>query len=122
MILKDNLYRITHEDIDNGRFKIRLNEDCFIYAAHFPNFPITPGVCIVQIIKELAELMYGRMFTLRTIKNAKFLNAMQPDGTEYCINIKLKKEEDGLLSFQSVISDIEDNSYAKISLQVSIEK
>lgn len=122
MILKDNLFTITSEDIKNGLFNIRLIEDCFIYAAHFPNLPITPGVCVVQIVKELAEIMFHEKLTLISIKNAKFLKVMQPDGTDYCINIKVKKQEDSLISFQSVISDIVDNSYAKISLQASIEK
>ena len=44
---------------------------------------------------------------------------MQPDDNEYVINIKLKKQECNILSVQSVISDIDDNLYAKISLQTS---
>ena len=122
MVLKDNLYIITNEDKDKGLFKIRLKDDCFIYAAHFPNLPITPGVCVVQIVKELAELLLGQMLTLKSIKNAKFLKVMQPDGKEFIINITVKKQEDILMSFQSVIIDLEDNPYAKISLQASIEK
>lgn len=122
MVLKDNLYIITSEDIDNGLFNIRLKEDCFIYAAHFPNFPITPGVCVIQIVKELAEILFNQTLTLKSIKNAKFLKVMQPNDTEYCVNIKVKKQEDNSISFQSVISDKDDNSYAKLSLQTSIEK
>lgn len=122
MILKDNLYIITNEDIGNGLFKIRLKADCFIFTAHFPHLPITPGVCLVQMVKELAEIMIGKTLTLTTIKNAKFLIAVQPNDTEYCINIKIKKQEGNICSFQSIISDIEDNTYAKISLQTAIEK
>ena len=122
MVLKDNLYIITSEDTDNGLFNIRLKEDCFIYAAHFPNLPITPGVCVIQIVKELAEILFNQTLTLKSIKNAKFLKVMQPNDTEYCVNIKVKKQEDNSISFQSVISDKDDNSYAKLSLQTSIEK
>ena len=122
MVFKDNLYIITSEDKDNGLFNIRLKEACFIYAAHFPNFPITPGVCVIQIVKELAEILFNQTLTLKSIKNAKFLKVMQPNDTEYCVNIKVKKQEDNSISFQSVISDKDDNSYAKISLQTSIEK
>ena len=122
MVLKDNLYIITSEDKDNGLFNIRLKEDCFIYAAHFPNFPITPGVCVIQIVKELAEILFNQTLTLKSIKNAKFLKVMQPNDTEYCVSIKVKKQEDNSISFQGVISDKDDNSYAKISLQTSIEK
>ena len=39
---------------DKGQeVKIRLNPDHEIYRAHFPGNPITPGVCIVQIISEV---------------------------------------------------------------------
>ena len=31
-----------------------------IYAAHFPGNPVTPGVCIIQTVKELAERSIGR--------------------------------------------------------------
>ena len=77
---------------------------------------------LVQMVKELAEIMIGKTLTLTTIKNAKFLIAVQPNDTEYCINIKIKKQEGNICSFQSIISDIEDNTYAKISLQTAIEK
>ena len=83
MVFKDNLYIITSEDIDNGLFNIRLKDDCFIYAAHFPNFPITPGVCVIQIVKELAEILFNQTLTLKSIKNAKFLKVMQPNGDKY---------------------------------------
>lgn len=120
MILNEKLYTITNEDIDSGIFKIRLKADCFIYSAHFPELPITPGVCVIQLVKELAERLFGKTLMINSIKNAKFLKVMQPDDNEYIINIKFKKQEGNILSFQSVISDIDDNSYAKISLQTSV--
>lgn len=42
----------------NTSFRLRLNPEHFIYQAHFPGEPVTPGVCILQIGKELlAELL-----------------------------------------------------------------
>jgi 3-hydroxymyristoyl/3-hydroxydecanoyl-(acyl carrier protein) dehydratase len=32
---------------------IRLNPDHAIFAGHFPGQPVVPGVCMLQIIKEL---------------------------------------------------------------------
>ena len=35
--------------------RITLNPAHPIFAGHFPGNPITPGVCMLQIIKELTE-------------------------------------------------------------------
>ena len=37
---------------DTDKIWLRLNPDHPIYHAHFPGNPITPGVCIVQIVGE----------------------------------------------------------------------
>ena len=42
---------------ENGQptYTIVVNENHFIYKAHFPNNPITPGVCMVQMIEEIMK-------------------------------------------------------------------
>ena len=57
MKLLNDLYSIISRTDGEGRcdFTIELNPQHFIYKAHFPGEPITPGVCIMQIAKELLE-------------------------------------------------------------------
>jgi len=57
MKLKNNLYKIISKEEVNSIFNytVELNPSCVIYEAHFPGEPITPGVCIVQIGKEVIE-------------------------------------------------------------------
>ena len=80
MILKNQLYQIEHsQDNDNERiFTIRLLESCPIYRAHFPGQPITPGVCIVQIVQELLEQTVGKQLEISEVKNVKFLHILTP--------------------------------------------
>lgn len=80
MILKNQLYQIEHSQESDGtqQFTIRLLEDCPIYRAHFPGQPITPGVCIVQIVQELLELTVGQQLEICEVKNVKFLNILTP--------------------------------------------
>ena len=80
MILKNQLYQIEHSQESDGteQFTIRLLEDCPIYRAHFPGQPITPGVCIVQIVQELLELTVGQQLEISEVKNVKFLNILTP--------------------------------------------
>ena len=57
----NNLYHIVSKDVVDAsiRYNIHLDASHFIYQAHFPDEPITPGVCIIQIAKELLEEHLG---------------------------------------------------------------
>jgi 3-hydroxyacyl-[acyl-carrier-protein] dehydratase len=58
--------------------ELRLNASHPIYQAHFPNNPITPGVCIVQMIGELLQQQTGNRLELEKIHNIKFLHPISP--------------------------------------------
>lgn len=80
MILKDNLYNIeSRQDSDEATiFKLRLNPSCFIYKAHFPDNPITPGVCILQTARELIEEIVNRKLEISEVKNVRYLGILSP--------------------------------------------
>ena len=42
--------------------QIKLNPKHEIFKGHFPGKPIMPGVCMIQIIKELTERSLGRIY------------------------------------------------------------
>ncbi|MBP7102414.1 MAG: beta-hydroxyacyl-ACP dehydratase [Bacteroidales bacterium] len=80
-MLKDSFYFLieTSSDTENNYMcKIRFNASHEIYQAHFKGNPITPGVCIIQIAKELAEMLNGHSLMITEIKNLKFLNVIIP--------------------------------------------
>ena len=93
MKLLNNLYRISERETTPCSFSpysfspikydIVLEEKSFIYKAHFPGDPITPGVCIIQIAKELLEDYAHKRYTVKTIKNVKFLNVISPVTTPH---------------------------------------
>ena len=119
MRLRDNLYTIVGKEIvDNKQsFIILLNPFCSIYAAHFPGMPITPGVCVIQIVEELLTELIGHPLRLCTIKNAKFLSVLKPEGQKVVVTYLAVKEENGIISSQSILTDLKSKVYAKISLQ-----
>lgn len=82
MTLKDNLYKIISRNDDEGvtTFRIQLNPECFIYKAHFPGNPITPGVCIVQTARELLQEITGERLEISAAKDIKFQNILSPTG------------------------------------------
>lgn len=83
MRLQNSLYRILSKDVSDPfvRYDIQLDANHFIYQAHFPGEPITPGVCIIQIAQELLEDHLGRNLAIQIVKNVKFLNVISPSET-----------------------------------------
>lgn len=130
MLLRNNLYTVTHKEVDGwkGHFVLALTPSCFIYQAHFPSEPITPGVCIVQMGKELLEdlleenLQKKVGLEISKVKNVKFLSVISPNEST-AITYQMKKvemSEDGSeMKAQMVITSGEE-AKAKISLVLSV--
>ena len=118
MKLNNNLYSILSRDLSDSpiSYVIQLDAKHFIYKAHFPEQPITPGVCITQIAVELAENVVGHSLQMIGIKNVKFLSIMTPDSqTEVIYNITIKSSDDKETRIQAVAQS-DDVVYAKMSL------
>jgi 3-hydroxyacyl-[acyl-carrier-protein] dehydratase len=62
----------------NWHFKLVLNPAHPVYGGHFPGSPVVPGVCQIQIIKELIEKIEGTALRLEHADNIKFLSLIQP--------------------------------------------
>ncbi|WP_302606435.1 beta-hydroxyacyl-ACP dehydratase [uncultured Duncaniella sp.] len=118
MTLKNNLYNIVSSGADSGSFRLALNPDCGIYRAHFPGKPITPGVCIIQIVSELLPYTLGFNVELHSVSNAKFLAVINPLETP-TVNCCLKKimidDEKEDVKVTAVFCN-EDTIFTKLSL------
>lgn len=107
MILKNSFYKITSSNLEERSFNLELIPDCLIYHAHFPEQPITPGVCIIQIASELLSELLQSDFELRGVSNAKFLAVIDPSKTAAIV-----------YSFKKIVVDEETKS-VKVSVAVS---
>lgn len=79
-ILTDFYMLQSYEKTENGSFiaQISLNKDHDIFKGHFPGNPVTPGVCMMQIVKELTEEFTGSSLFLKTASNVKFMAIINP--------------------------------------------
>ncbi len=95
MILKNSLYKVLHKetDVSGITYSVELDSEHFIFKAHFPGQPIMPGVCIVQMVKELLEDSLGKSLCISRIKNVKFLSAISPQETS-SLSCRLAKLEE----------------------------
>ncbi|WP_459209523.1 3-hydroxyacyl-ACP dehydratase [Aquimarina rhabdastrellae] len=60
---------------------IKLNPENDVFKGHFPNKPITPGVCMLQIIKELTEERLQTSLLMTKASNVKFMAVINPEET-----------------------------------------
>ncbi|MDR2145475.1 MAG: hypothetical protein LBE91_03320 [Tannerella sp.] len=117
-MLKDTLFTIQQKEEtgDSCIYHLSLNALHPIYAAHFPGNPVTPGACIVQIIKELTEDIYQKPLSVHTVKNTKFLNVINPlKNREITIHLSYKNSDDKSVSVSGNVIR-EDTVFAKVSL------
>jgi len=57
---------------------IELNAAHKIFEGHFPQHPIVPGVCMMQMVKEVMESVIGKETNLSIAHNIKFLTIIDP--------------------------------------------
>ena len=109
MRLNGDLFRIESrmEGLPQGQsgFNIILNPDHLIYKAHFPGQPVTPGVCILQMLQELLSIEIGKQLFIKNIKNAKFISMMSPvTDSRVSVLFTLVEAQEGGVKAQGVVS------------------
>ena len=109
MRLNGDLFRIESrmEGLPQGQsgFNIILNPDHLIYKAHFPGQPVTPGVCILQMLQELLSIQVGKQLFIKNIKNAKFISMMSPVAdSRVSVLFTLVEAQEGGVKAQGVVS------------------
>jgi len=76
---------------------IMLNKDHEIFKGHFPGNPVMPGVCMLQIIKELTERATSKNLFLSVSSNIKFMAIINPEKTpEVTLQIAVQEGDNEL--------------------------
>ena len=98
MILKDfyRLGSLEQQDAEHYLCRITLNAEHSIFEGHFPDNPITPGVCMMQIIKNITEEITGKSLFLAKTVNVKFMALINPKinpELQICLHIVVEGDE-----------------------------
>lgn len=82
-ILKDfyTLKSIKEQEENKFTAEITLNADHEIFNGHFPGNPVTPGVCMMQIVKDISEKISERKLMVNSANNVKFMAIINPEET-----------------------------------------
>ena len=112
------------EGISGSTYELGLIPSSIIYQAHFPGEPITPGVCIVQMGKELVEDALHQELYIDYVKNVKFLSVLSPvqsTSVDFLLQ-KVSVPEDGKdIKVQIVVTSASE-AKAKISMVLQPKK
>ena len=57
---------------------ITINKDHIVFKGHFPDNPVMPGVCMMQIIKEITEKILDKTLFMQSASNIKFMAIINP--------------------------------------------
>jgi 3-hydroxyacyl-[acyl-carrier-protein] dehydratase len=109
-MFEGSLYTITHFNCQENKVlaKIVLNPEHEIFKGHFPDMPILPGVCTIQIIKELLSKKINQNLILLQGDNIKFISLVNPNETlNLDIDITILSITDGQVQINCVVTDKE---------------
>jgi len=104
MILKDFYKVLSEEKVSDSKYNVTIlvNEKHEVFKGHFPGNPIMPGVCMIQIIKELTEKFTQESLLIQTLTNVKFMALINPEATpELRLELDITATEDNLVKVKN---------------------
>ena len=107
-MLLDNFYTLLSSESPNSitwTIRVKLNPEHAIYQGHFPEHPVVPGVCLLQLIKECAEDIRRHKLQYTQVSSCKFLSVVNPVNTPcLSVTLTLKDTEEGKLQLQAEVN------------------
>jgi len=110
-MLLNHLYTISDFRFDDMELQGTINLDASheIFKGHFPSQPVLPGVCLIEMLKDLINKAMERPYLLSSASNVKYLKVVDPEKNQLLtFTIKLTSQENGLKVLAS--STMEDGS------------
>lgn len=122
-MLLDNLYFITSKEVNpvekNATVGVRLSGAHPIFEGHFPDMPILPGVCQVQMCSEILERIVERKIALSDANSIKFLSFINPNETQ-SFNIEMSWDRfESKISLSAIIKN-EEKIFLKLKANYTL--
>jgi len=105
MLLDNFFFILTREAVGQSiRARIRIDKHHKIFNGHFPAVPIVPGVCMMEIIREIIEQQVGRSFRIDSADSIKFLTVINPaENDEVQADIDVEEGDDRSLRINATL-------------------
>ena len=104
--MKDSIYSIESKSVqdDGCCYRIGLDAGHAVYRVHFPQHPVTPGVCLLEIGVELLADALGRDLELSKACGVKFLRTLRPEDSPAKVRIHNVEDGEDLVKAQVEVS------------------
>lgn len=88
-MLTNPIFKILSINSTQGLISAALEIDTNheIFNGHFPEEPVVPGACMVQLVKDILEKRLNQTLQLKIANNLKFLELINP---QVITNIQLR--------------------------------
>ncbi len=107
MLLNDFFYieKLSHVD-QKIIAEIAVNANHDILKGHFPVQPIVPGVCMLEMIKEILEVSFSKKWILGESSLTKFLNLFSTERhTTACFEMDIVNNGDGKINVSAILKN-----------------
>ncbi len=104
-MLQGNFFTIS--SIETTGFEVKatliINAAHKIFEGHFPGQPVVPGVCMMQMVKEITEQVVEKKLNLLKASEMKFLAIINPQENNIIqTTLKYAPEENGQIVVSAV--------------------
>jgi 3-hydroxyacyl-[acyl-carrier-protein] dehydratase len=94
--------------LEEEGFEIRadlvINANHKIFEGHFPGHPVVPGVCMMQMVKEIIERVVAEKTNLVRAGEMKFLAIINPkENNMIRATLKYNIEENGNMAVSAIL-------------------
>jgi len=78
--LNNDIFSIENIAHENGTVKATLgiNVQSEVFKGHFPGQPVLPGACMLQVVKDILEIVLNSTFQLKKADHLKFTSMIVP--------------------------------------------
>jgi 3-hydroxyacyl-[acyl-carrier-protein] dehydratase len=105
-MLVNDFFTISKLDKEGSEIKAELviNANHKIFEGHFPGHPVVPGVCMMQMVKEIIEKVIGEKTNLVRAGEMKFLAIINPkENNMIRATLKYNIEENGNMAVSATL-------------------
>lgn len=107
-MLLPNLYKtlsVSLLDDSKYEFTVEINQEDSLFKGHFPERPVLPGVCTIQIIRECVCSLIKKNLHFMEISQCKFMGMVVPDiDNKLTLQVSFKEETGGYIVNANIVN------------------
>ena len=118
-MLLNSLYTIESLNKEGQKISAELFIDQAheIFSGHFPSQPVLPGVCLLEMVKDIIKETYGHSYNMTKSNNIKYLSIVDPtQNSKLRFELKVEEIENSL---NTTVTSYLENDEANFKLKAN---